>query len=595
MSDNVQLARTRHELEAILAEPGAPLISELLDAAQNPQTLRDRAITPLLLQAAERYLTDIQGIPQLTYSLYRRAERTDPRLVHKPVYQEKRAKMTAAALRVLLGDDPYLNTLQDYVWSTCEETTWVPPQHLRAAIDLYAAGTGFDLAEIIVVFEDKLEEGVRRRVRAEIERRIFTPYLEGHEELWWYRGYNNWNGVCNGAVGAMFLLLEQDQARLAHALEVVLDGLDVFLATAFEADGASGEGVGYWHYGLSNLICFGEMLRRRTGGAIDILASERLKAIARYPLRVMLSPGRYFAFSDCSEKTAFNPGLVMRLAERTGVSELLGVLTEPAQLARNVGRFHTVWRSMLWWDGKRPQQVAIADAWLKSSAVTRLVAQTSSGVPVVLASKAGHNGVSHNHNDVGSFVLHVDGETVLCDPERGLYDLYRRFGHDANIFANSFGHSVPRIGGSLQSRGAQFRGQITRYETDGSEKRVEMAIEGAYEVPGLESALRSLRLSADGELILEDTFTFSGGPLPVEEAFVTWCNTMVSGATALLVGEKHVLQLTIEEPADAVFGLEVLKEESEANRKPVPLKRVSFTIEPSEAKAVACVRAKVLP
>ena len=80
--------------------------------------------------------------------------------------------------------------------------------------------------------------------------------------------------------------------------------LNVFLATAFVADGGSTEGTSYWQYGLSNLIPFGEMLRIRTRGEIDILATDRLKAVATYPIRMMLSPGRYANFSDCEEAAA---------------------------------------------------------------------------------------------------------------------------------------------------------------------------------------------------------------------------------------------------------------------------------------------------
>ena len=138
----------------------------------------------------------------------------------------------------------------------------------------------FALAEILVGLESKLADEVVARVRAEIERRIFEPYLARHEQLNWFRGHNNWNGVCNSGVGATFLLLEQDTERLAQALSYVLEGLDVFLSTAFEEEGSSTEGVSYWHYGLSNLIPFAEMLRLRTGGAIDILGMDRLRQIA---------------------------------------------------------------------------------------------------------------------------------------------------------------------------------------------------------------------------------------------------------------------------------------------------------------------------
>jgi hypothetical protein len=451
-----------------------------------------------------------------------------------------------------------------------------------------------DLAEIAVAFAGTIEDRVVRRIREEIERKVFVPYLANYESYPWYGGRNNWNGVCNGAIGAAFLLLEQDTVRLSNALSIVLDSLQTFLDIAFEEDGTSSEGVGYWQYGMSNLICFAELLRHRTRGAIDILSTPRVAEIAHYPSRVMLSPGHYFAFSDCNEITRFNPGLIARLAQRTGVEALPGLLAAPAPLDYTTHRFHTAWRGVLWWDGRRPEAPVLEDDDLPSGGVTRLVGGTPSGAPVVLAAKAGHNGVSHNHNDVGTFVLHVEGETLLCDPERGLYDLYRKHGQDANVFANSYGHSVPVIGGALQSRGAAFGGEVTAFAPDGAPKRVEMSLAGAYQVASLEEAARTLTLDDKGTLVVEDRFSFSGDPQPVQEALVTWLKPFVSGGTAYLVGERHILQLQIEAPEGALFGVEVLDEASRDNHKPAPLVRLTFEV-PAAPQTTARVRATVLP
>jgi len=246
----------------------------------------------------------------------------------------------------------------------------------------------------------------------------------------------------------------------------------------------------------------------------------------------------------------------------------------------------------------------VGDERLPSGGVVRLASQTPDGTPVVLAAKAGHNGVPHNHDDVGTFMLHAAGETFLCDPERGLYDLYNRFGHAANVFANSYGHSVPRIGDTLQSRGAAFGGDVVSCQTDGPDKQVEMSLAGAYEVDGLEAVDRTFVLDREGTLTVEDRVSLTGDPLPVQEAFVTWLRCLVSGNTALLIGERHVLELTIESPAEVTFALEVLEKESADNHKKVPLKRLSFTvpaaqeIAPREIAArqmVARVRARLLP
>jgi hypothetical protein len=96
-------------------------------------------------------------------------------------------------------------------------------------------------------------------------------------------------------------------------------------------------------------------------------------------------------------------------------------------------------------------------------------------------------------------------------------------------------------------------------------------------------------------LIVEDTFAFSQAPFVAQEGFVTWNNTLVAGGTALILGAKHVLELTIQKPQGAAFVLEVLDQESRANNKPVPLKRLSFEGQALESPLTARLRIRVLP
>ncbi len=584
---------TREQLMDLLSAEGDPLMPELDDAIAHPERHKDSESTRLLFEQGASQLADIENIPHLTYTTYRNVQRFTDRLPYQAVRGDRRTKTALAAMKVILGDDDYLNLLHDYLWVTCEETNWMLPQVDHLGIELRVPATALSLAEIIVALSDKVEDKAQTRVRQEIEDRVFTPYLRHPDGYRWYKGTNNWNGVINGAIGCSFLLLEKDTERLARALEIVLVGLNAFLETAFEPDGASGEGTGYWMYGLSNFICFSEMLRNRTRGAIDLLATDRVKQIAHYPIDVMLSPGRYFAYSDCRESIGLEAGLVTRLVERTGGVELRGALAEPANISMGLGRFHTAWRNAFWWDGTRPEAPTLENRWLKESDVVRLVSRTDGGAPIVLAAKAGHNGVSHNHNDIGSFVLHVDGETLLCDPESGLYDLYRRHGHDQNLFANSIGHSVPKIGDTLQSKGKEFCGKITSCEIAGEEKRVVMEIAGAYAVLELESLERTITLSG-GELLIEDRISFSDGGKCVEEGFVMWSDPVLCGATATVPGESHDVKLTIEEPADAVWSVETFAEESAANNKKGILKRLTFST--SEGTDIDVrVRASIIP
>jgi hypothetical protein len=585
---SVSLSRTPHQIKAILekCKPGWSLFPELEDAKRDLRATLALSPTPRLLATAQAKLPSLYPIPGTTYTLYREFRHIGARRRYERPYFEKRGNLTAAALALFLEQADTLDAVHDYLWDICEETNWVLPAHERLSIDLFAAETGFQLAETLALLSGRLTEEVVERVEAEIETRIMARYLDEHERYGWYKGHSNWNGVCNGSVGNTFLLLETDPDRLALALSTVLEGLEVFLNTAFEEDGGSTEGVGYWQYGLMNVIAFSEMLRQRTQGEIDILSNtEKLRQIALYPLRVMLSPGHFINYSDSDEHSSFHPGIVTRLAERTEQPQAKQILAgEGAQLDLP-WRLCNALRTMLWWDGEHPQDVPLDDAHLDAAGAVRLMAATAHGMPVSVALKAGHNAENHNHNDVGTFVVHAAGETYLCDPGRGLYSR-QYFGpmRYENVFANSFGHSVPVVGGELQAPGREHAGEIESFDVDAEPKRVVAEIGAAYATDALQGLERTIRVAAEGDaagtVTVADVYTFTD-PQEVEEAFVTWLEAEVEGNTALIRGDKHALKLTIEAPEGATFMLASLEEASVENAKEGVLKRISASLSPA--------------
>ncbi len=67
----------------------------------------------------------------------------------------------------------------------------------------------------------------------------------------------------------------------------------------------------------------------------------------------------------------------------------------------------------------------------------------------------------------------------------------------------------------------------------------------------------------------------------MEEAFVTWGEVELQGASALVKGQRHSLRLTIESPAGVDFAVQSLEEECKANAKEGVLKRLSVSPPPA--------------
>jgi hypothetical protein len=599
---------TKEQLKGWLAEPAA-----LSDLAAQIRSSPSRAAVLDMLRRSAPTLT----IAPTTYTLYREFEHSGSRDGYQHVYYARRSQLTRAVMELLLGDETRRDDVHDLMWAICEETSWVLPAHEEQgpafweidppvvrerplgahtaltrqpdAIDLFAAETGSSLAEALYLLGDRIAPEVRQRVRQEVQRHIFGPYLAHGREHWWYKGALNWNGVCNSAIGLAFVRLEQDLETLAEALAQVLEGVEAYIATGFEPDGGSIEGVGYWNYGLMYYITLAELLRERTAGRLDLLADPRLRAIAAYPPLMNLSPNRYLNPGDASEELIVAPGVVQRLAERAEVPELRAMIAATESINRfgvYSSKLAVVMRDAAWWDGQSATPPPARDGFLPDCGVVKLVGQASDGRPITLAAVAGHNDGHHSHCDVGSFIIHLDGSSLLCDPGPGLYSReYFRRGRYDNLFNSSLGHSVPRIGGQLQSPGPEFGGRRQFYGTilshsfEGGQKQAQIDMRPAYDLPTLREARRSLWLSAaDGAVLLEDSFAFSGPPLEIEEALVSWGEVQLDGATARISAGAAAIELRIEEPAGASFAATRLEQACRENHKQQTLTRLTVNL-----------------
>lgn len=535
---------------------------ELTAAARRPDRIGKSRPARQLLSAARSLDDSYYPLPELPWSLWRDYARTGNRDRGQSPYFLKRRNLAAAVVAQLLDPSPRtLDAACDYLWDICEETTWVLPAHEHGGgLDLFACETGYALAEAAHALAGRLPEEIAQRVAHELEVRLIAPAIRrlgggkpadlGRRNLmdihlrvrgdqpYWADGHNNWAGVCASSIGAVMLYVERDRRRLARGLNLVLGVLDRFLANAFAEDGASDEGLGYWQYGLINYVSFAEMLRTRTAGAVDLLAMPRIEQIARYPAAVMLSQGRAYCHADCPSAVRLSPGVYSRLAERTGVDDLRGLLARHVTIN---AKLPVMLRDLLWWDGNVGRMPKVTSTLLPSAGIWRMKAG-----PIVLAGKAGHNAESHNHNDVGSFCLHAGGQDLLCDPGAPEYtrDTFSKRRYEVYDQTATRGHGLPLIGGVEQQVGREFAGQVVAFEPSGRPAHVEMEIAGAYPVKGLRSLRRRIELAADG-FELTDAFEFAGRGRAVQEAFVTWLPVKVRGRRAVIRGDKYTLTLTL--------------------------------------------------
>jgi hypothetical protein len=197
---------------------------------------------------------------------------------------------------------------------------------------------------------------------------------------------------------------------------------------------------------------------------------------------------------------------------------------------------------------------------------------------ITLIAIAGHNGVNHNHNDIGSFLLHRGDRIHLADPGSPVYSA-KTFSSQRyeSVFCNSFGHSVPVINGRGQSEGSTHLGRISVENLNGQgEKRAVIDLTRAYPRGTVKNLVRTFLLGAN-RLLMEDTYTFTRSPSSVEEAFITLeTATVARNGRSVQIGPKTKGLLLSALESSGRFRVERLVEASKESRGDQIITRISF-------------------
>jgi hypothetical protein len=139
---------------------------------------------------------------------------------------------------------------------------------------------------------------------------------------------------------------------------------------------------------------------------------------------------------------------------------------------------------------------------------------TDTGDGFYLAVNGGYNAESHNHNDVGNFLVFLDGEPLLIDTGVGTYTSKTFSEQRYEIWSmQSSYHNLPDINGQAQPHMIQWRSSFFRAENTPAEATVEVGLETAYpEAANLESYRRVLRFDREQErIILTEDMAFRDG------------------------------------------------------------------------------------
>jgi hypothetical protein len=286
-------------------------------------------------------------------------------------------------------------------------------------------------------------------------------------------------------------------------------------------------------------ISLSELLRYGTGNAIDLLDEPKMRRVARFPERVELQPGVFPSFADCTLDPKPLTWARLWLDNRMGTTEHATVAAAADTDPFAGMNLQFADEPLLWMfrthDPRKPLRPALAPelrTWFENSAllVCRPGPATSRQLSATLL--GGHNGVNHNHNDLGSFTVVLDGRTLILDPGAEVYS-FRTFSEKRyeSQLLNSYGHPVPRVDGALQSAGPEWRARVVTKEFSADTDRMVLDLRSAYDVPSLRKLEREFIFDrrGAGSVTIIDRVEFSS-PAAFESALITTGKATVNGA-----------------------------------------------------------------
>lgn len=575
-----------------------------------PRLLREAAI-----EGAEQFLGF--AWPALPATLYMECARTGDRKGYEQPYFARRSALTGLILAECVeGRGRFLNDIVNGLWAICEESSWVVPAHnpdrgrrepladtVDHFIDLFAGDTGALLAWSHYLLRSQLDMTstyVCDRVGREVKARILDPFLE-RSDFWWMgdepgRRLNNWSPWCISDCLAAALLLEADGERQTRAVEKALTILDRFLAQ-YHSDGGCDEGPGYWTVAGGALLDCLELLHSASGGKIDVYDEPLIQEIARYIYRAHIAGDYYVNFADCNAKLAPPGGLVNRWGQRIGdpiMSEFGSWLHARRGAAALVGG--KLLRALpdlflaegLEGPGRPP---LVRDVWLDGIEVMAARQEEGSDRGLYLAAKGGHNAESHNHNDVGQFIIYADGEPLIIDPGVGTYTAKTFSDRRYEIWTmQSAHHNLPTVNGVQQREGEEFGASDVVYRADDSSAELGLDIAHAYpEAAGIRSWQRTCRLVRGDSPCVEirDEFTLATPSNDVMLSLMTPCRPSgASPGVVELVGATRTRRLSYD--ADALTAsVEEMPLDDERLRSSWGGKLFRIVLRPKEAVARA--------
>lgn len=497
----------------------------------------DPAIGAAIVKKAEEYLNyEWPGIPAVkSLLIVRNGNRTE----YQDISNKKREVLgTLLLAEVYENKGRFVDQVINGVWSVCEESFWGVPAHLPRAfnglmdvsapfVELFSAETATLLAWVDYFLGSQLDSispQVRKRIYYETSKRIFEPLMTKPHGWMTSSGSgrrpNNWNPwICSNWLNSV-LLLEKDENKRVAAVSKILKTLDAFL-NPYPADGGCDEGPGYWGAAAASLYDNISLLNLASNNAFDYAFSDRKVAeMGRFIYKAQISERYFLNFADADPQPGMPASMIYRFGKDIDDTAMMrfGAYYLNRENPASMRGYHYFRHLFVLFMQDELQHadkglVLPVDVWWPDLQVMIARDQGGSTDGFFVAAQGGHNAESHNHNDVGNYVVYYDGLPVLIDVGRGTYTAKTFSSKRYEIWYNrSDYHNVPSVNGVEQSAGSRYKAVDVTYLKNATGSALSMDISAAYpESAGIMKWQRSIRLNRRRNVQIEDVIRLKTG------------------------------------------------------------------------------------
>lgn len=475
---------------------------------------------------AEKCLKEIKnnGWPHLYASEFMEFSENGNRINFENSYFRRRNMLTVLVIAECMENvGKFLKSIIDGIFLLCQESGWQLPAHnsyerdafqsplpdlFNPVLDLFACETSAQLSLIYFLLEDVLvtkSSFITERIEKELEQRIIVPYTEKH--FWWMGNNNepmcNWTPWCTQNILITAFTFPHPLELQKKIILQALYSLDCFLKD-YGDDGCCSEGPEYYrHAGLCLCNCIKILQEVCADNFTEICCNEKIRNIAEYIVNVHIRNSKYYYnFADASPVAGMGGVREFVFAELVNSQPLREYSVEQWNSSSTGEKFFncsfsstngsnifyvlqalTISERILPGkhnetneENKRENNIA---GTLQRNYIfyesLGLYAKTLGNYSVAV--KAGNNGDSHNHNDVGSFTVYKNCRPFVIDIGVESYTK-KTFSSDRyQIWTmQSSWHNLPEFDGAMQKYGSEYAARNIKADESG----ISMDIARAY-------------------------------------------------------------------------------------------------------------------